>query len=226
MKKSRLIFTFLYILIFPILLLFISGNWLWIQGIIFSFWFIFLCYGTIIYLYRNDPALLEERYQKPGTGGEKGWDVYVVYTLVLMFFLWFIIMPLDAERFKWSINFPLWIEVVGGFLLLVSAFFFFKSYMDNTFLSPLVRIQAERKQKVVSNGLYGIIRHPLYLGGILLFIGTPLLLGSFFGLIIGLFLIFLIMGRIIGEEKMLEEELDGYSEYKKEVRYRLIPYLW
>ena len=95
--------------------------------------------------------------------------------------VWFIIMPLDAKRFMWTANFPLWLEVIGG-IALISAhsayYFLLHSYVDNTFLSPLVRIQKERKQKVVSTGVYGFIRHPMYLGGILLFIGTPLLLGS------------------------------------------------
>jgi len=70
------------------------------------------------------------------------------------------------------------------------------------------------------------VRHPMYLGGILLFIGTPLLLGSILGVIIGIVMLFLLAGRIIGEEKMLVQELEGYAEYKKKVKYRLIPFIW
>jgi len=90
----------------------------------------------------------------------------------------------------------------------------------------MIRIQAERKQYVVSTGVYGFVRHPTYLGAILQFIGAPLLLGSVFGVLTGATLIFLLAGRIIGEEKMLVNELEGYSDYKKKVRYRLIPYVW
>ena len=87
-------------------------------------------------------------------------------------------------------------------------------------------MQKERGQQVVSTGVYGLVRHPLYLGGSLLFLGTPLLLGSLYGVIIGLAAIFLLAARIIGEEKMLSAELEGYAEYKREVTYRLIPFVW
>ncbi len=222
----KLVLTFTYILIFPALLLFLSGDWLWIEGWIFSAWFIVLCFTTIIYLYRKDPALLAERYKKPGTAGQKGWDRYVVAGLVLGFTAWIIVMPLDAKRYGWTAYFPVWLKIAGGIGLIASFFFFFRSYADNTYVSALVRIQTERKQQVVTTGVYGFVRHPMYLGGILLFIGTPLLLGSSYGTIIGLAMLFLLAARIIGEEKMLIEGLAGYADYKKKVKYRLIPFVW
>ena len=222
----KMIFSLIYILMFPAVLLFLSGDWFWVEGWIFSIWFVVLCFTTIIYLYRKDPALLAERYRKPGTVNQKGWDKYVVYGLVIGFITWIVIMPLDAKRYGWTTYFPLWLKVLGGIALIFSFFFFYRSYVDNTFLSPLVRIQAERKQQVVSTGVYGFVRHPMYLGGILLFIGTPLLLGSKYGVIIGLLLLFLLGGRIIGEEKMLVNELEGYADYKKKVKYRLLPFVW
>jgi len=221
-----LLITFLYILIFPALLIFLSGDWLWTEGYIFSIWFIILCYTAIIYLYHKDPALLMERYKQPGTANQKGWDKYVVFGLLIGFITWIVIMPLDAKRFAWTKCFPLWLKVIGGICLIQSFFFFLRSYTDNTFLSPLVRIQTERKHQVVTTGVYSIVRHPMYLGGSLLFIGTPMLLGSAYGLIIGLLLMFLLLFRIIGEEKMLNNELEGYAEYKKKVKYRLIPFIW
>lgn len=223
---GKIIFTLIYILIFPALLLLLSGDWLWAEGWIFSIWFTALCFTTIIHLYLQDPALLAERYKKPGTGNQKGWDRYVVYGLLIGFIAWIVIMPLDAKRYGWTVGFPLWIKVVGVIELLCSFFFFYRSYSDNTFVSPLVRIQTERKQQVVSTGVYGFVRHPMYLGGILLFIGTPMLLGSVYGLIIGLAMLFLLMGRIIGEEKMLVDELAGYADYQKKVKYRLLPFIW
>jgi protein-S-isoprenylcysteine O-methyltransferase Ste14 len=226
LTPGRLILTAIYILIFPTLVLILSGDWRWVEGWIFDIWFTALCATTIIYLYRKDPALLAERYRQPGTANEKGWDRYVVYMLVLGFVLWIVIMPLDAKRYGWSPGFPLWLKILGGILLLLSSFLFFRSYADNTFVSPLVRIQSERKQRVVSTGVYGFVRHPMYLGGILLFIGTPLLLGSMYGLLIGVLISFLLVARILGEEKMLVKELDGYADYRKKVRYRLIPFIW
>ena len=176
--------------------------------------------------YRKDPALLEERFKQPGEEGQAGWDRFVVVGLLLGFIVWVVVMPLDAKRFGWSPPFPLWLEAIGLALLVGSAFLFFRSYADNTFLSPLVRIQEDRKQQVVSTGVYGFVRHPMYLGGILMFVGAPLLLGSLFGVVAGLALTVLLMARIVGEEKMLARDLDGYADYMRRVRYRLFPPLW
>jgi len=222
----KIIFTFIYILIFPALIMILSGDWLWVEGWVFSLWFTVLCFTAIIYLYRKDPALLAERYRKPGTANQKGWDKYVVYGLMIGFIAWIVIMPLDARRYGWTPCFPLWLKILGGTGLIFSFFFFYRSYTDNTFLSPLVRVQTERKQQVVTTGVYGFVRHPMYLGGILLFLCTPMLLGSAYGIIIGLIMLILLSARIIGEEKMLVNELEGYQAYKEKVKFRLIPYVW
>jgi protein-S-isoprenylcysteine O-methyltransferase Ste14 len=224
--EKKLLFAFLYILIFPALLLLLSGDILWTEGWIFTLWFLILCYTTIIYLYYKDPALLEERYKKPGTGNQENWDRYVVYGLLIGFIVWIVIMPLDAKRFAWSLKFPLPVTALGGAMLAGSFFFFFRSYTDNTFLSPLVRVQTDRKQEVISTGVYGFVRHPMYLGGILMFVGAPLLLGSVWGIITGLVLSALLMARIAGEEAVLARELEGYRDYMENVRYRLFPFLW
>ncbi|ACL17512.1 methyltransferase family protein [Methanosphaerula palustris] len=225
MEKKHVL-TLLYILIFPALILLLSGDITWSAGWIFCIWFIILCYSTILYLLRKDPALLEERYKQPGAGNQKRWDRFVVYGLLVGFILWIVVMPLDAERFGWSPPLPLPLTVLGGVSLIGSFFLFFRSYTDNTFLSPLVRIQGDRKQQVVSTGVYGFVRHPMYLGGILMFLGAPLFLGSVFGVLIGLALTVLLMGRILGEEAMLTQDLAGYREYMQMVRYRLLPRLW
>jgi protein-S-isoprenylcysteine O-methyltransferase Ste14 len=224
--EKKVVFAFLYILLFPALLILLSGDFTWPEGWIFCIWFIILCFLTILYLYRKDPALLEERYRQPGPGNEERWDHYVVYGLLIGFILWIVVMPLDAKRFGWSPVFPLWLKVLGMAGLTGSFFLFFRSYTDNTFLSPLVRIQDDRMQRVISTGVYGFVRHPMYLGGILMFLGTPLLLGSLYGVLAGLALTLLLMARIVGEEVMLTRDLEGYREYMKNVRYRLIPFLW
>jgi protein-S-isoprenylcysteine O-methyltransferase Ste14 len=90
----------------------------------------------------------------------------------------------------------------------------------------MVRIQTERKQQVVSTGVYGFVRHPLYLGVLLMLAGMPLLAGSVCGLIISGIALVVLVFRILGEEKMLVNELDGYAEYRQKVKYRLIPLLW
>ena len=143
-----------------------------------------------------------------------------------MWLAWFILMPLDAERFGWSPAFPVWLKVVGVAALLPALYFIYRATVDNTFLSTMVRIQTDRKQQVISTGVYSFVRHPLYLGVLLMLFGAPLLLGSIFGEIIGLIAVVVLVGRIIGEEKMLVNELEGYEDYKKKVKYRLIPFVW
>ncbi len=222
---KKLASAFLFILLFPALILLLSGNWTWPEGWIFSLWFIILCYSTILYLYRKDPALLAERYRQPGTGNQEPWDRPVVYGLAAGFTIWIAIMPLDAERFGWSPPFPLWLQVLG-IAGLAGSFFFFRSYTNNPFLSPLVRIQDDRRQTLVSGGVYSFVRHPMYLGGVLMFIGAPLLLGSIGGIIAGLALTVLLMVRIAGEEALLARELEGYRDYCRKTRFRLIPFIW
>ena len=91
-----------------------------------------------------------------------------------------------------------------------SAFLFFRSFHDNTFVSPLVRVQSERKQRVISTGVYGVVRHPMYLGALLMFVGTPLLLASAIGFGVGVALTLLLAFRIVGEERLLADELEGW----------------
>jgi protein-S-isoprenylcysteine O-methyltransferase Ste14 len=102
----------------------------------------------------------------------------------------------------------------------------FRAFHDNTFLSGLARIQSERKQRVVSTGVYAIVRHPMYLGMVLMFAGAPLLLGSRFGVVIAVGITLLLAVRITREERLLTETFDGYEEYRRKVRYRLVPLLW
>lgn len=223
--EKKLVFALLYLL-FPVLLFLLAGEWEWREGWVFSVWFLVLCYTVILYLYRKDPALLRERYQMPGTGGQEPRDVAIIIGIMAGFLVWFAIMPLDARRFHWSPAFPLAIQFMGIALLAVSFFFIFRSYIDNTFLSPLVRIQKERRQTVVSTGVYALVRHPMYLGSILMFFGVPLLLGSLWGILVGFALTLLLMVRIPIEEAMLLRELEGYGDYCKKVRSRLFPFIW
>lgn len=225
-KPGQIAYIIIVMLTIPALILLLSGDWLWIEGWAFSIWYIVLSLSTVIYLYRNDPALLAERFRRPGTGGEEEWDKYFVIAIALAYFAWIIVMPLDAKRFGWTTGFPPWIKVIGVIGLLASAFLLYRAFADNPFLSPLVRIQKERKQYVVSTGVYGFVRHPMYLGAILMFLGAPMLLGSMYGIIIGSIMSMLLLLRIIMEEKMLVEELEGYTDYQKKVKYRLIPFVW
>jgi protein-S-isoprenylcysteine O-methyltransferase Ste14 len=218
--------TAAYIAAWPTLMFAMAGDRHWLEGWLFTLWYVGLCATVIGWLYRRDPALLAERYRKPGSGGQKGWDQVVVYAIVVGFAAWIVVMPLDARRYGWTRSFPVAGQGLGGALLLTSAFLLFRSFRDNTFLSPLVRIQTERKQQVVSTGVYGFVRHPMYLGALLMFVGTPLLLGSAVGLALAAGMTLLLAFRIVREERVLADELEGYSDYRKRVRFRLLPFIW
>jgi protein-S-isoprenylcysteine O-methyltransferase Ste14 len=123
-------------------------------------------------------------------------------------------------------DFPYWVKVIGGVLLLLSIYLICQSTVENTFLSTMVRIQPERKQHVVSTGVYRFVRHPYYLGMLLMFLGAPFLMGSVFGLGIGLIALGVLINRILGEEKMLVNKLEGYAAYMYKVKSRLIPRIW
>lgn len=223
--KRQLVFSILFVLMYPVIILSLAGDIFWIEGWIFSIIFILTSLTSLIYLYYKDPALLSERLNVKRKD-QKGWDKIFLLVIAIIYFIWLAIMPLDAKRFGWSVEFPLWLEVCGGIIFLLSFYFTFRSFAENTFLSPVIRVQKERNQQVVSTGVYAIVRHPMYVGSILMFIGIPILLGSIYGIILSLLMCLLLIPRIIGEEKMLEEELEGYKEYKQKVKYRLIPFIW
>lgn len=213
-------------LFYPGLTLLLAGNWRWVEGWIFGLWFDVMLLFNIIYLYWKDPALLTERAKAPGSDNQKTWDKYLLSFIFALALLWLVIQPLDAERFHWSPAFPLWLKILGAVALIPALYLIERTTMENTFLSSRVRIQSERKQHVISTGVYGFVRHPLYLGCMFMMIGAPLLLGSIYGLLITFIGLIALAGRISGEEKMLSGELEGYEEYKKKVTYRLIPFIW
>jgi protein-S-isoprenylcysteine O-methyltransferase Ste14 len=213
-------------LFFPALILLLAGTLRWVEGWILGLWIAAMIMFNMAYLYRKDPALLAERTKRPGSENQKTWDKYLLPLILAMAVLWLVVIPLDARRFNWSPIFPAWLKIIGG-LALVPAFYLIEAAtIQNTYLSTMVRIQTERKQRVISTGVYGFVRHPLYLGCMLMMIGAPLLAGSLYALIISLIGSIVLAGRILGEERMLASELEGYDEYRKQVRHRLIPLIW
>ncbi len=214
------------VLFFPALMLLLGGNWRWVEGWIIGLWIAAMIDINVIYLYFKDPALLAERSSSPSSGNQKAWDKVLIFFIFGIAIAWLLVLPLDAERFHWSPSFPLWLKVVGGVALIPALYLIERATIDNTFLSTRVRIQGERKQRVITTGVYGFVRHPLYRGCVFMMFGAALLAGSVYGLILSCIGLVLVGGRIIGEESMLAEELEGYDEYKQKVRYRLIPFVW
>lgn len=165
------------------------------------------------------PALLEKRLNNKETERtQKG----VIGLSGLMFPIGFVLSALDF-RFGWS-SVPLWLVTVASVLFVIGYGMYAEVMRENAYLSRTVEVQVG--QKVISTGLYGIVRHPMYLATLLMFLPMPLILGSFWGLIpFALYPIVTVI-RILNEEKVLTEGLAGYAEYKTKVKYRLLPLIW
>src|SRR4030095_8859446 len=138
---------------------------------------------------------------------------------------WLVFMALDAVRFHWS-HVPIGLQVLGVVVLLISFYLLFLTFRENSYLSPVVRIQEERGQTVVSTGPYRYVRHPMYAGILVFMVGTPLLLGSAYGIIVGLIFMIVLGRRALLEERTLRQELPGYAAYMEKVKYRILPYVW
>jgi protein-S-isoprenylcysteine O-methyltransferase Ste14 len=152
--------------------------------------------------------------------------IVMLMSLVYIFFIpWLAIMPLDAVQFQLS-HMPVWIQLAGALILIGSFYLFYLVIRENPHLSPAIRVQEVRGQRVVSTGPYHYIRHPYYVASILFFPATTLMLGSWYGLIPELVLTALVVIRAVLEEKALQKELKGYDIYMKQVKYRFIPHIW
>ena len=167
----------------------------------------------------KSPALLQKRLSaKEKVGTQRG----VVMLSGLMFLAGFVVAGLDY-RFGWS-SVPLWGVISSSVVLLIAYILYAEVMRENAYLSRTVEVQ--ENQRVVDTGLYGIVRHPMYAVTIWLFLAIPLVLGSLWALLCFLPYIPIIVVRLLNEERLLEKELDGYADYKKRVKYRLIPFVW
>ena len=189
-------------------------NGLLLMGILFVPMFL----AGIVMMFKN-PALLESRLDAKEKEKDQG---LVVKLSGLMFLAGFIVAGL-GYRFGWYIL-PCSVSIGGAVAFLIAYILYAEVLRENTYLSRTVKVQ--EGQKVVDTGLYGIVRHPMYSVTLLLFLSMPIVLGSVYSFVIFLAYPFIIAKRIKGEEELLERELEGYSEYKKKVKYRLIPFVW
>ena len=211
--------------VFAAVLFLAAGTVAWPAGWIYLALFFGFAVALSLWLLRYNPALLTERMTGIGKSDQKAWDKALFALLQALFLAWLVLMPLDAVRFHWS-RMPAWLQVVGAAALLCSFYLFYLTFRENSYLSPAVRVQTERGQTVVSTGLYHYVRHPMYATAIIFIAGTTLLLGSWYGLLLGLLLLALIARRAVLEERTLREELPDYAAYMTRVRYRLIPHIW
>jgi len=175
-----------------------------------------------LYLIKYNPALLVRRTEI-GPGSEKGArQKLIVYAMITSYFAGAVVPGLD-HRFGWS-EVPLSGVIAGDVLMLLGFLMVFWVFKVNSYTSGNINVGAE--QKVISTGPYGLVRHPMYVGLILLYAGASPALGSWWGILGALPMVLTLAWRLVDEESVLATQLAGYADYRNQVRYRLVPYIW
>ena len=195
------------------------GGWLYLGAMVA----ISVVFGT--HMVRVDPGLLGERLKPPLQKEQPLADKLILIPILLLKFAGMGFMAADAARWHWSAM-PSAVQLAGCGLLLAAFLFMYWTMRTNSFAAPVVKIQKDRGQTVITTGPYAIVRHPLYFGALFYIAGTSLVLGSWWGLATVPILALLFGIRIGIEEQTLRTGLDGYDDYARRVRWRLIPLIW
>jgi protein-S-isoprenylcysteine O-methyltransferase Ste14 len=167
------------------------------------------------------------RYEPEFLGAGCGWEKETQQkTIIKLSFVWFLlafILPGFDHRFGWS-DVPVWVVILADLVVLFGYAVILRVFRENRYASRVVEV--ERGQQVISSGPYGVVRHPMYVGTLLMYLASPVALGSWWALLPALLIVPILVARIINEEKVLARDLPGYAEYMQETRYRLIPGIW
>jgi protein-S-isoprenylcysteine O-methyltransferase Ste14 len=199
-----------------------AGTIAWTAGWIFLGLLLVTGLPLTWWLLKYERDLIEERMRfRP----ELSWDKAFIAATLFFTLFWLILMPLDAVRFHWS-RMPVALETVGALVLLLSLYICFVTMRENPYSSGVVRVQKDRGQTVISTGPYRYVRHPMYTGACLFFLGTALLLGSWYGVLCTPVFVGCFAFRADREERVLREELEGYGAYMARVKYRFVPGVW
>ncbi|BCG80203.1 methyltransferase family protein [Mesorhizobium sp. 113-3-3] len=216
--------TFIWFGVMGALFFLSAGTFAWPGAWVYLVVMVGLSFTLGMTLAQRDPGLMNERLRSPIQKNQTGADKVLLSTLLIGIFGWQIFMGFDF-RFGWS-PVPVWAQVVGALVMIVGIWICYLTMLENSFAAPVVKIQDERGQRVITTGPYSYVRHPMYAGAILFFAGTALLLGSWWGLVLVLGFIALLAIRTFIEENTLRTGLRGYDDYATRVRYRLIPMVW
>ena len=207
----------------PLILFLCSGDIDWWQGWLYALLILCAGIGGRVWAEQRHPGITSERQNKTSFKNAKSWDkVLAPLMAVSLVFPMVIVAGLD-HRYHWSPEFPLWLIVVGFILILFGYAFASWALAENRFFSGVVRIQTDRGHVVCDSGPYKFVRHPGYAGNILPLFGIVLGLGSIWTLIPAVVALIITVIRTKLEDRVLHEELQGYREYAKRVRFRLIP---
>ena len=184
--------------------------------------FFFPVFAITIYLIKRDPKLLARRVNA-GPGAEKERSQMILQSLAAIAFMMIFAISAIDHRCKWS-TVPVYLVVAGDILVVLGLLIVFFVFRENSFASATIEVGV--KQPVISTGPYGLVRHPMYFGSFVMLSGAPLSLGSWWGLLSVIPIMFIIVWRLLDEEIFLEENLPGYSAYRNTVKYRLLPFIW
>jgi protein-S-isoprenylcysteine O-methyltransferase Ste14 len=225
MVTKLVVHTFLWLGGMGVVLFLSAGTLDWPAAWMFLAEMLALSLLTGVWLARHDPALVNERLRPPIQKDQPRADKIVLSLILLFIAALFVFVPLDAVRFRWS-SVPLWVQALGALSILLSVVIGYWTMRENSFAAPVVKIQKDRGQTVISTGPYGYVRHPMYVSALLFLVGVPLLLGSWWGLAFAPVFAALLVVRISIEEKALRQGLEGYDAYAGQVPYRLVPLVW
>lgn len=223
MKAKFLFRTLITSIVFSLLLFISAGKINYLQGWLFLI--VNIITGLInFWTIRNDEELMNER-SKIGDN-TKSWDKKILGISALVYVVNIVVAGLDSGRFKWSPNFHWSMYATGILLTIVGQIIFLTARKQNRYFSSVVRIQNEREHKVCDTGLYKIVRHPGYLGMTISLISIPFITGSIWCIITTIIAVILLFIRTYLEDKTLSSELEGYKEYMKKTKNRIIPKIW
>lgn len=219
LKKLVITRVSIFILTFAALLFLPAGNlayweaWMYLATILIPAIFVF------DYLLKNNPELLERRMRLREKEPQQKWVIFFSYLYLLVSFTF----PGFDKRFGWS-QFPFWVSIIADLIVLLGYGMFVLVLKENSYLSRIIEV--DKEQTVISTGPYAVVRHPMYVGVILMYTFSPLTLGSVWGMIPAVFIVPILIGRILNEEAVLMKGLKGYTEYMQKVRYRILPGVW
>jgi protein-S-isoprenylcysteine O-methyltransferase Ste14 len=224
MKMSiRMVATSLFgLVVFGVLVFVPAGTLDYWQGWAFLVVFALSTWIPSLYLLRTNPAALERRMQA-GPGAETRRVQKIVIAFAFVTIIAMIVVSVADHRLGWS-HVPSGLSIVGDVLVAIGLGMAMLVVIQNAYAAA--NVQVEGSQEVVSTGLYGLVRHPMYVGNVILMIGVPLALGSYWGVLFVIPGVMVLIIRILDEEKLLDRDLAGYHEYTQKVHYRLVPYVW
>ena len=219
---KMLVFGLVELVVFGSMLFFPAGTFDYWQAWVFLAVVVLAAWIPTIYLQRKNPVVLERRMRGGPAAETRTAQKVVIAGLYLSLAAMVVVSVLD-HRFGWS-PVPTAICLVGDVLVAVGLGVVVLVITQNSYAAATVQVEAG--QKVVSTGLYGLVRHPMYTGNVIMMVGIPLALGSYWGLVFVVPGLIVLASRIRDEEKLLQEELDGYREYTQKVRHRMMPGMW